>query len=878
MLSLCVIFCLTQILFSQTENYTTKLTQSTASYQIWTTTPSVKIFKNAAVPVATSSEVKVYAAKNEFEPFQIIVKPTSTGSLTINMGSFGSNITTELYQVKYVNITTKTDQLGTTGNNPDPLKPIENGNSIAITANENTAFWISVNVPNTVASGDYTANFTMGSIAIPVRLHVFNFSVPNELHIESQMNFSDQTILTKYGVTGTSTNYWTYVDKIKQWFIDHRLTPRSALWPGGFSTTGGAPFIDYNCNGVITDSDGIWGFEKPAERYLKGNGLMSGTFTSTFNQGTGFPSFQAMTFQNNDASADQRPTTFCSLTRSSSDWYTSNNPTSAYNTKWFQYITATQSYLTTFGVINKAYYYFANEPQDQADYDAVAWYSRYLKKAAPNLKLMVSEEPRSEIYSNSNYYYNHQIDIWLPVLQNFNPTISNARKTNYGEDTWIYWLHSTRPPYANPITIDHPGIEGKFTGWLLWKYRIKGIAYYSLNNWSSNPWTTPAPSGSNSHNGDVSMFYPPSETNVNITYGANNHRMVPSLRFELMRDALEDYEYLYQLSGGQPQVDVTNVADEQVNKIISSATSYNRDDEFMYNLRRLIGLKIGNEIANIPDIQPEIEHWRSEGAPGNYYINFQGTTGQPTTTKTQIVESQTYNYYTFGGKDYLQVAGANYNKNLGYGWYAPNDVNWKTGYDQYFDKGNELQKSTLYSDYGRKATFEFCLPNGNYNVTVSIGARATYSKQYIKVEGVSFFENAATSNRCLVKSLVVSITDNKLTMEIGSPANNEYTMLNYITAEVVTTASKELLLQTDEVKLYPNPANKILNVYLKKYTSDKIEAIVFDISGKIVLSRNQIDISNNFFNLDISSLQAGKYFLSIKQNSKTISNSFQVMK
>ena len=42
-------------------------------------------------------------------------------------------------------------------------------------------------------------------------------------------------------------------------------------------------------------------------------------------------------------------------------------------------------------------------------------------------------------------------------------------------------LEGTKPPFFNPITLDHPGIESKFTGWFLWKYRIEGIAYYAMN-------------------------------------------------------------------------------------------------------------------------------------------------------------------------------------------------------------------------------------------------------------------------------------------------------------------------------------------------------------------------------------------------------------
>ena len=67
----------------------------------------------------------------------------------------------------------------------------------------------------------------------PISLHVFNFAIADELHVHSQMNFSHEAVLNKYGVAGTGSEYWMYVDKMKQFFIDHRLTPSGPLWSGG---------------------------------------------------------------------------------------------------------------------------------------------------------------------------------------------------------------------------------------------------------------------------------------------------------------------------------------------------------------------------------------------------------------------------------------------------------------------------------------------------------------------------------------------------------------------------------------------------------------------------------------------------------------------
>lgn len=741
---------------AQTVSFTYALTQSTAAYQLWTTPPSERVFKDDAVPTETGSGVKVYAAKNEFEPFQVVVKPAASGNVSVNIGDFGAGITTDIYQVDYIPIAQATDNLGKTGDYPDPLWPIEPGASVNVVANENTAFWFSVAVPASATAGDYTTSVQIGGISIPVTLHVFNFAIPDELHVDSQMNVSFETILDAYSVAGTDDDYWMYVTAFKQFFIDHRLTPTGPLWPGGVTSNGGGPFIDYDCDTrTLTDNYGIWGFEQLADTYLNGNG---------FNDGTGFPSFMAANFRNNDSSLDQRPENFCGQTRGDGDWYTANNPATPYNQAWFAYMTALQSYLNTTGYLDRAYYYIANEPQDQADYDAVAWYSQELKKVAPNLELMVSEEPKPEIYDHPTYT-GAKIDIWLPVLNQYDPDVSHERELNNGEETWVYFLYGTRPPYFNPITLDHPGVESKFTGWFLWKYRVRGIAYYSLNNWDKNPWNDPMTDG---HNGDWFMLYPPSKANQPIAYGSNNHRFVPSIRFELMRDSLEDYEYLFVLNGGQqPVVGATNPADTQADKVISGLTSYTRDSEFLYNLRLQIGLYNGGEITTIPDIQPPAKHPRAEGEPGNYYINFQDPAGEPLANPLVV-----------DGKEYMKIGWNAYDQTLGYGWYG--DLA-HVMYDYLDDGPNELQRSVIYDDWGREKSFEFDLPNGTYDVTVSVGWQGrTYAHNHIVVEGVTFVEDEATSPY-IVRTNEVTIQDNKLTMEMG--IFDEYTMLNYIDIE-----------------------------------------------------------------------------------------------
>ena len=185
------------------ENFTLTLTQSTASYQLWTTPPSEHVFEDDVLPDRVGSAIHVYAAKNETEPFQLIIKPAASGAVPVSISDFGSGISTDIYRVSYVTLSSATDYLGTAGDAPDPLLPLENGDAPNLTAGQNTALWFSLKVPSSAPAGDYAAIVTVGSLSVPVLLHVFNFTLPEELHVKSQMNFNKNTVLSYYDVPGT---------------------------------------------------------------------------------------------------------------------------------------------------------------------------------------------------------------------------------------------------------------------------------------------------------------------------------------------------------------------------------------------------------------------------------------------------------------------------------------------------------------------------------------------------------------------------------------------------------------------------------------------------------------------------------------------------
>jgi hypothetical protein len=79
---------------------------------------------------------------------------------------------------------------------------------------------------------------------------------------------------------------------------------------------------------------------------------------------------------------------------------------------------------------------------------------------------------------------------------------------------------------------------------------------------------------------------------------------VPSLRWENLRDGMEDYEYLWLLAGGDPQVGLSNPADPYVAQLVASRTLFSRVPTDLIALRAEIAATIqASKIVYLPLIQ-----------------------------------------------------------------------------------------------------------------------------------------------------------------------------------------------------------------------------------------------------------------------------------
>jgi hypothetical protein len=244
--------------------------------------------------------------------------------------------------------------------------------------------------------------------------------------------------------------------------------------------------------------------------------------------------------------------TFHSRTEPSLLGYGEDTP--EYKAAFRSYVQAVQEHLREKGWLNEAFVYWFDEP-DPKDYEFVMNGFRKLKEAAPDLTRMLTEQVEPALIGGPN--------LWCPVSPEFRSEPA-AERRNAGDHFWWYVCTGPKAPYCT-LFIDHPATELRVWLWQTWQRKIEGTLVWQTNYWTSscaypdadkpqNPYEDPmgwvsgysTPAGTRAPwgNGDGRFVYPPEAA-------ADAHPKEPvlegpvdSIRWEMLRDGIEDYEYL----------------------------------------------------------------------------------------------------------------------------------------------------------------------------------------------------------------------------------------------------------------------------------------------------------------------------------------------
>ena len=461
---------------------------------IWTSSPLVKIMQDTPAPNNPAKGVRLYAAGNEYEPFQLILTPkkplsnikivphTLVGPKSAKIEAW--NITVK--NVEYVNCTEPTSEDVKPGLYPDPLPdhtpfPAQPG--------RNSAVWVTVYVARNIPAGDYRGTIDVigggiGKVAVPLSVHVWNFTLPSVSRLRTAYGNSMSWPFI-YNNATTLEQRRKVVDLYNLNFWKHRVSPYAPYWGYDIGVTAqdGTVKLDF--------SD----FDVAIAKYFPWfNSFKLPRFGMNDNVG----------FEGGDAERMK-----------------------------IDYMRLVAEHLVDKGVLNKGYNYITDEPEEK-DYDAVVEAAKLVRMADQRIKILLTEHIADKLIGS--------VDIWVPIGPEYNEQQAKARQAK-GEQVWWYLCCGPHHPWPNYF-IDYPAIDLRMWHWMTWRYGLDGILYWDTCYWQDNPWQKPMSQPDhrkwNWGNGDGHLLYPATRT-PSKTFIAKGP--VDSIRWETIRDGIEDWDY-----------------------------------------------------------------------------------------------------------------------------------------------------------------------------------------------------------------------------------------------------------------------------------------------------------------------------------------------
>ncbi len=194
------------------------------------------------------------------------------------------------------------------------------------------------------------------------------------------------------------------------------------------------------------------------------------------------------------------------------------------------------------------------------------------------------------------------VDIWCPLTRNLSRDPENFYQKRFraGDKLWMYVAMVPNPPRAN-FFIDEAGIDHRILFWQAWQHNVTGFLYWTTNWWIDirhlQPMYPEAPirfgklKKKLDYNGDGILLWP-----------GPNMTPYPSIRLEIIRDGIEDYEYLALLRKEVKRVSKLQLdrkktiilkAAEQLliipDNVTSSMTRFTKSPAVLRKRRKLIG-------------------------------------------------------------------------------------------------------------------------------------------------------------------------------------------------------------------------------------------------------------------------------------------------
>jgi hypothetical protein len=251
-----------------------------------------------------------------------------------------------------------------------------------------------------------------------------------------------------------------------------------------------------------------------------------------------------------------------------------------------QFLPALENHLREKGWLEKTIFHIADEP---SNHNVMSWReaSEYVHRYAPALR-------RIDAIETTHCF--DRLEIWVPKLDHlatWHGVFKRAQSEGY--ELWFYTVGIFQKGSYPNKTVDVPLIESRILHWLNYRFGLKGYLHWGFNRWTDDPFASPG-----RHRGDGWHVYPKKDGLIN------------SLRWEQMRNGIQDYEYFWMLedkirkvkAGLSERLSIIEPSRrgmEIASQVVKTMDTYNKNPDTLYNVKK----QIINELLDL-DIAPQI--------------------------------------------------------------------------------------------------------------------------------------------------------------------------------------------------------------------------------------------------------------------------------
>ena len=521
--------------------------------------------------------INVAGAGNEHVPFQVIITSAVSGSprhvtapdglmvdvsdLVSKQGNTISKDNINLYLQHYIMLYGASSPVGATKYWPDAIVPI--GKPFSMTAHydvvRNRPIWVDVFIPSGTNAGEYSGEINVTQHGnhletLEVVVDVYNFTLPDQTSLITYINISKNQLAGFYNKSNNSDE----ITDMTQVYYDKLFANRMEPWFNDMLS----PDVTVNDNNVDVTFD--------HDRYLYYMNQLNTKRVLLH----AFPS---------------------SLSRQITADYFSDE----FNQILMSYLSQVEAYFTKNGWHDRLVFNSPiDEPRSLEEYEGTRKWGALVKKATSGVPFLVTRTPVPPKDNPEWGVFQGYVDNYSIHGNHLNnPEVKRTieeEKARGGEITW-YVSCDQRFPQPNYF-IDAPAMDLVMIPWITARYNMDGILYWAINWWSqtSNPWldANTFHSGflcSNGWilNGEGSLWYPGDHVE-RYTGQPNVDGPVSSIRFELLREGIEDYVYLTMLK----DLGDGDFAWDQVRNLVVDVRAFSRNVEELYSVRRAMAKRI----------------------------------------------------------------------------------------------------------------------------------------------------------------------------------------------------------------------------------------------------------------------------------------------